>query len=236
VQRAAHMKHSAPDPKTVAHVVTTKSILIFCPKGGVGKTTLARTIAVAASLENRRVLALDYDASQGTFTKWHNKRRNTDLSKSDFDCKAGEWDNWRGIWNDAQSYDLVVIDSPPDIRDRELQIREMSKAADLILIPTGVSEDDTDIAVSWMRHFREERNMRNVKFVLSRLISPKRNTVTEAKGRLMDAGPILGTHLQLWDEISYCNDIGISALENRKSKPGRELALLWNEIKHEIDL
>src|SRR6476620_11766926 len=51
----------------------SKSVLVFCPKGGVGKTTVSRGLAVSAAKEGHRVLVIDFDAEQGTFTKWFHK-------------------------------------------------------------------------------------------------------------------------------------------------------------------
>lgn len=225
-----------PDRSVISsQVVTTKSILVFCPKGGVGKTTLARSLAVAASLDKQRVLVIDFDADQGTFTKWYNKRQMSPLSQSSFDCERGDFHRWREIWNDAQNYDLVIIDSPPGIEGKEHVIHDMSAAVDMILIPTNVSDDDTDIAMEWMSRFRDRR-LRNVKFVMSKIVSPKRTTLNDALLKLRTVGPVLGTHLPLREDILNCNDLGLSPIELPKLKSRTDLSLLWAELKHEIEI
>ena len=46
-----------------------KTILIAAQKGGAGKTTLARNLSVAASLDGQNVLCLDLDP-QGSLRGW----------------------------------------------------------------------------------------------------------------------------------------------------------------------
>jgi len=50
-----------------------KTIVVAAQKGGAGKTTLARNIAVAASHDGDRVLCLDLDP-QGSLRAWWESR------------------------------------------------------------------------------------------------------------------------------------------------------------------
>lgn len=50
-----------------------KTILIAAQKGGAGKTTLARNMAVAAAQDGKRVLCLDLDP-QGSLRGWWESR------------------------------------------------------------------------------------------------------------------------------------------------------------------
>lgn len=47
---------------------------LISQKGGVGKSTLARLVAVEAARAGWRVLIADLDAAQGTATQWHHRR------------------------------------------------------------------------------------------------------------------------------------------------------------------
>ena len=48
-------------------------ILLHTPKGGSGKSTLSRELAVALSMEGRQVGLMDLDP-QGTTTGWYSRR------------------------------------------------------------------------------------------------------------------------------------------------------------------
>lgn len=51
-----------------------KTFVIAAQKGGAGKTTLARNLAVAAAQDGQRVLALDLDPQQ-SFRAWWPHRK-----------------------------------------------------------------------------------------------------------------------------------------------------------------
>ena len=58
---------------TAAPVGTAVKLLTTSPKGGVGKTSASRNIAVAAARDGFRVATLDCDP-QGSLTKWWGRR------------------------------------------------------------------------------------------------------------------------------------------------------------------
>ena len=215
-------------------IIVTKSVLVFCPKGGVGKTTVSRGLAVSAAREGHRVLVIDFDADQGTFTKWFQKRLGHPLSSSSFDCIPGDFCRWRQIWNEAQTYDWVIIDSPPGIQGKEAVIYEMSETVDLILIPTNVGNDDTDIALDWMARFRQ-RKLKNAKFVLSKIQGLSRKSVIDALPKIEQVGPRLATAIPNREDILFCNDKGLSPIDAPSLKSKAEFESLWNNVKYEIN-
>ena len=112
-----------------------KVISIVSQKGGVGKTTIAVHLAVAAANEGLTVALIDLDPQ----------------------ATAAQWSDWRGGENPAvvaapharlaptlaeakkAGVDLVVIDSPPAADSAAVAA---AKAADLVLIPTRASAFD----------------------------------------------------------------------------------------------
>jgi len=87
-----------------------KTIVITAQKGGAGKTTLARNLAVAASHDGREVLCLDLDP-QGSLRAWWEGRDADAPSMLDRDPAP---DMLRATLNAAQAqFDLCIIDTPP---------------------------------------------------------------------------------------------------------------------------
>ena len=102
-------------------------------KGGVGKTTLATCLAVAAQEHGLKVAIFDID-DQGSASFWHDKRRETlhtedpavislHAVRLDVMLKAAE----------EEGTDLVIIDGPARHRDIAKATADVS---DFILLPT----------------------------------------------------------------------------------------------------
>lgn len=105
-----------------------KTIAIAMQKGGVGKSTLTRSIAVAASKAGMNVLTLDMDAQQST-TQWA-ERRGDQLPLVRF---VTEIELPKVLKQAAEAgCDLVIIDTPPA---RSTEAPAAVEYADLVLVP-----------------------------------------------------------------------------------------------------
>lgn len=103
-------------------------ITIAMQKGGVGKSTLARSLAVAAARDGLSVLIIDMDAQQSV-SQWA-ERREEDMPVVEFSTE-NELPKKLKLANGAA--DLVVIDTPPA---RSTEAPAAVEVADLVLIPT----------------------------------------------------------------------------------------------------
>lgn len=105
-------------------------------KGGVGKTTLAAHIAVAAQRAGKGpVVLIDLDP-QGSLTAWWSERQADDAALAELGSKqiaqaCGELK--------ASGAKLIVIDTPPATGSI---VADAISAADLVLIPTRPSPHD----------------------------------------------------------------------------------------------
>jgi len=116
----------------------TKILGLISQKGGVGKSTLARAIACEAQKAELSVKIADFDLQQGTFTKWHQRRLQADLSE------VGSVEMYKAVrpaLEAAEGFDLLIMDGEGRASEKTLEI---AKVADLVIIPCGVSNDDTE--------------------------------------------------------------------------------------------
>lgn len=104
------------------------TIAVVAEKGGVGKTTLALTLAVAAVQAGRKVAVFDLD-SQATAAKWTDRRDNefpwvvaTPATRIDAAMAHAR----------TQGVDFIVIDTPPHSGTDAV---EAARRADLVLVP-----------------------------------------------------------------------------------------------------
>lgn len=104
-----------------------KVVAIAMQKGGVGKSTLTRSLAVAGSAAGLNVLALDMDVQQST-SQWAERR------KRPFAVKFTTEIDLPKLLKQAEAAgcDLVIIDTPPA---RSTEAPAAVEAADLVLVP-----------------------------------------------------------------------------------------------------
>ncbi|GLC63095.1 hypothetical protein PLESTB_001980100 [Pleodorina starrii] len=103
-------------------------ITIAMQKGGVGKSTLARSLAVAAVRDGLSVLMIDMD-SQQSVSQWA-ERREGDMPVVVF---STENELPKKLAQAKGAADLVIIDTPPA---RSTEAPAAVEVADLVLIPT----------------------------------------------------------------------------------------------------
>ena len=104
-------------------------------KGGVGKTTHAGNLAVAAAAAGERVVVMDTDP-QGSLASWWNCREGEDVAfaHARLDDLAAQL-----VALDGDGFTLVVIDTPPAVT---ATIAAVVAVSDLVVIPTRASPHD----------------------------------------------------------------------------------------------
>ena len=125
-------------------------ISLISQKGGVGKSALSRLIAVEYAKAGWAVKIGDLDTGQGSTAKWKARRDQNGIAPEIPVEKYATVD--RAI-NDAENYDLMVLDGPAFAERRGLS---MAQASDLIIMPTGYSLDDMDPQIETAYELEEQ--------------------------------------------------------------------------------
>lgn len=134
-------------------------IAFISQKGGVGKSTLARALAVEASQQKLSVLLADCDLQQATSYQWLQWRK-----KSKFQVKI--FPTAQQALREAAKYDLTIIDGPARTSHATLEIAHQ---ADLVIQPTGASRDDLiPAAKEFNALVKSGVNKKKLLFVLTR--------------------------------------------------------------------
>jgi len=113
-----------------------KTIFITSQKGGAGKTTIARSLAVAADAAGQRVVMIDLDP-QKSLREWWEAREAETPAMLDSDPSPTQLGPY--LESLSADFDLAVIDTPP--RAEEWLSKAMG-LADLTVIPVRASPDD----------------------------------------------------------------------------------------------
>lgn len=111
-------------------------IAVISQKGGVGKSTISRLLAVEYARNKWEVKIADMDLSQGTVTEWNRIRMDNSVEPK---IAVEQFMAVKDAVKQESYYDLVVFDGEPHSTKKTLEIAE---ASDFIILPTGVTVDD----------------------------------------------------------------------------------------------
>src|SRR3954454_8709232 len=146
----------------------SKMLLISSPKGGSGKSVLARHFLVSAKQAGLGVVGLDYDR-QGTFEKWARRRVEAVAAVPDLvnaPVYVADLQDWRAGIERAKSAALVVVDTPPSVEDHLSAISSLAGMANLVVVPCQCTQDDIDSVRPWVEVLGKQH--RRVLVVLNR--------------------------------------------------------------------
>jgi chromosome partitioning protein len=203
-----------------------RTLTIFAPKGGVGKSTLATNLLVAARLEGLDAVGIDLDA-QGSFQTWSQDRarQNRDPEARVIAARVSDW---RDVFTQEGRRGLAVIDTPPGVDDDErlAAILELARASSLVLIPTLPHGASLRKLVDFGVALRDRFGVDAV-FVLNQTIAG-RSIVAEARELLHRRGMLCPVEIPQRDAILRALDIGEAVVEEPRTPGAAPLLSLWH--------
>lgn len=111
-------------------------------KGGVGKTTLARALAVELSKRKFKVKVADMDLEQGTFLNWYRIRLSNEIEPTITSVEP--YKDLRSAVESSADYDFLILDTPGRALADSVATAQVSH---IVIQPTSVSGDDLPPAV-----------------------------------------------------------------------------------------
>ena len=117
------------------------TVAMVAQKGGVGKSTLARMLAVEAARGGLHTKIADLDTQQSTCVHWAVRRARGGLRPT---VRAESFGTVAVALQDAGDYELYVFDGAPH---SSVDTRRACLACDLVVIPTGEGLDDLEPSV-----------------------------------------------------------------------------------------
>ena len=144
-------------------------------KGGVGKSALARLVAVGGAHRGLNVLLADFDLDQLTSLSWNAKRLQAGI-QPDIDVRS--FKSLKKLKAAADGFDLVVADTRGLADGFTTEIAEES---DFIILPTSSSFDDLDPTIALGRALRKKGTRKKVILILSKIgKSERQHGIAEA--------------------------------------------------------
>jgi chromosome partitioning protein len=116
-------------------------ISLVSQKGGVGKSAIARLLAVEFARAGWSVKIADLDTMQGSATRWKLRR---DAAHLQPEIPVEKYATVERALREADQYDLLVIDGPAHAEKGGLRMARKSK---LVLMPSCYGLDDLEAQV-----------------------------------------------------------------------------------------
>lgn len=203
------------------------TLAITINKGGVGKTTITKHIATAATDAGLNVLVLDMDTQQNA-TNWGKRRRQKhgrELPVVKFTTENELPEELKRA--EAAGCDLVVIDTPPG---RSSEAPAAVEAADIVLMPFWLESDAHD---GVQKSAGLARRMGKPAVAILNFATPNSRSHEDAARSVMAAlgVPMSPVVLHRYEIYRLANPEGLSVQEMEpESRAAQEIVELWNWI------
>jgi chromosome partitioning protein len=211
---------------TSATMAVMRTIVVASQKGGAGKTSLLRNVAVAAAAEREGVVMLDADP-QGSLTRWYSVRGRDVPGLVRLDGRPIP-ELLAGL-REAGA-DLVFVDTPPAASPFT---GELITLADLVVLPVQATPDDLG-AIGPTLDLVEAAG-KPFAFVLSR-VKYKSRLAAEARRVLGEHGRV--AQVELSDLVDYplaaTRGLAVGELAP-EGKAATEVRELWRFIERLLD-
>ena len=223
--------------QTELRFLEQRTILLSSPKGGVGKSSLARNLLVLAARAGHSSAGVDFD-QQATLATWAQRRervRSTIPEVSLIPVASAALDDWRNALARVRSasIEIVVIDTPPSIELNLSAIVSLSREADLILVPCQQTQDDVDSAGPWMKRLLETGA--RASFVLNRS-NRRAKSFGTIRAKLLSIGPVCPVEVPQLEEIPLAAGKGLGVMDLTRPNSGETFESLWSYVAREIGI
>jgi chromosome partitioning protein len=224
-----------PKSKPAGRAPGGRIVLLISPKGGTGKSSLARHLLVCGALAGLNVLGIDFDR-QSTLTKWAQRREKLRQGIPEIPAIAvrkAEMAEWRQALEATAGCDLAVIDTPPAIEDHYNAALGLGGAAHLTLLPCGQTQDDYDSVAPWMEPLASAGLP--AAFVMNKA-NRRTRSYDMIRGKLLKVGRFCSVEIPLLEEVHMAQGNGLTVMDVKGSKAGATFDALWSYVAREIDL
>jgi chromosome partitioning protein len=200
-------------------------VLVSSPKGGGGKTTICRNLAVAAVRDNVRVATADLDP-QATLTIWSRRRLESVPAIPHYRV---QWVDADALLDDSElsAHQVILIDTPPSIETQPAAFAKLLSAANLVIVPCRPTFDDAESAAPFLKHLRSE-GIRAV--VVFNFVKPRVN-INTVKAFLLDVAEICPVEVADRTDYARAGAKGLGLLDIPNHSGGDEMTAVWRYVK-----
>ena len=196
-------------------------VSIIASKGGVGKSTIASNLLVAARLQGIDAVGVDLDHQAG-LKLWADIRQERERDPA-VPILTGRLSGWREAVPDCP---LAIVDTPPGLEgeDTVAAVRELATSSDLVLMPVP-AEEHSVMLLGGPAKVLAEMNVPIVA-VLNRVM---RNAVIlpEIRAFLAERAELCPIEVRLLVGFQKALGRGLGVIEDPRLGGDQDVAALW---------
>lgn len=205
-------------------------VAFISQKGGVGKSTLARSLGVVAARAGHRVKIADLDGLQQTVMRWTQTRETYGLWPT---MSVEAYVDAGDACAASAGADLLILDTPGKVNDL---VMDVAQRASLLVLPTSPSLDDLYPSVLVCEALQNLGIARDcLAFALSRVLSEQEGE--SARAFLVAQGyTVLAGHL--YEHLGYREALnaGRGLTETQDENLNLAARLVLNDVLQRISL
>ncbi len=206
-----------------------KVLTIFNGKGGVGKTTTAVNLA-AIFAETQSVLLVDAD-TQGSASWWADRSDTASSAGLGYDVGKETKPALLGKLKDIDSYDLIVVDTPPALDSKS--VAAILPITDYLLLPTPPAPMDIAALVQAVRSAIAPTKVR-YRVLLTKVDSRSLNEAKDAQTMLKELDiPACQGFIRMYKAHERAALEGVSIIQLRGAN-AKEASADYRAIAQEI--
>src|SRR5580704_9422282 len=176
-------------------------------KGGVGKSTLARLLAVGAAHRGHKTLLADFDLEQLTCVEWNATRMRNSVEP---EIDARPFKSLKKLHKSEEEIDIVVADTR-GLADTVTQ--ELAEDSNVVFLPTGTSSDDLRPTLALARKLAKQGADGRIVIVLSK-VGRSEKQLANAIAAIEESGfELLAEHWPMRDGFQSELDAGRAGRE-----------------------
>ena len=132
-------------------------------KGGVGKSALARLLAVGAAYRGHKALLADFDLEQLTCVEWNAARQRGGIEP---EIDARSFKSLKKLHKKDDGVDFIIADTRGLADD---MTKELAEESDVLFLPTGTSLDDLRPTLALARRLAKRGAEGRIVLILSKI-------------------------------------------------------------------
>lgn len=205
-------------------------IAVVSQKGGVGKSTTARLIAVNGAISKLDTKIIDLDIQQGTCTAWNARRMQNKLKPF---VAVEQFPTVKDAIKKMSGYDLIIFDGSPHATK---QTFNAAKIADMVVIPSSTSLDDLEPSILLCHELKSKDIDKGKIFVLLSKVGTSDAELKEAQEYLQRSGyNYFKNHIPEKTAIRRALDSGRCANETDFKTVNNTVQMVVDELSETIN-